>query len=193
MFDYKEQRIKDVMNGIEIIRPVITLLRELKEGENERCSKVNTINTVLRDINVLEELDSKVSTDGIRSQLAGIVRKYSEKVSSMEEALKILTNKLMKIREEITQYHEYSNSFYYVSDEAILEALLEIAVKEECSCEDFYLIMLILKNELVDDRSEVNEMAISYSERVQDTLRNYILKNFEQYEFEDIVQLIKES
>lgn len=193
MFNCKDQRIKDVMSGLEAIRPIVTLLRKLKEEENELLSIISAINNIGIDVETLNEVNTEVISEELQSELAIIQKKYNERVVCMEESLSSTEKKLIATREEITQYIKYSNSFYYVTDEEIVSELLERAVQQECSDNEFYTILFLLTNESGEDRDGVDEKAIIYSERAKDSLRNYILKNFERYEFNDIVQMIKES
>lgn len=192
-FDCTEQRINDVMKAIEVIRPVISLIRTLNVKEKERLMLLEKSWKDQEDLTKLKGIIGNISNDEMKQELNLIVDKYSNRILAMKDKIEKLEPKLLGIRGEIDEYFEYANSFYYVGAEEIVEDLLMKAIDEECSIEDFFSILIIFKNECIEECEELECKSAEYANDTKDAYRKHILKNIGDYDKNDICSLIKES
>lgn len=192
-FDCIERRINDVFQAIEVVRPVVSLIKKQCSLQKERTELFDRIDILEKDNNSLEDLISSISSDEMKEELYNILAKYSNRSLALKDKVEKLNSQIDSIREETAQYREYANSFYYVGTEEIVRDLLRKAVSEECSMEDFFAILLILKGDCVENYEKVETIVYEYAEEVTDDYRKHVLKHIEDYDQDDICNLIAEK
>ena len=192
-FDCTEKRINDVMEAVESIKPIISLIKEQEAKENEKMSLFETVESDNNDIEKLNNAMSSISNEDIKEEVRLIFDKYSNKVLAIKDKIEKLETELGEITHQIQEYLEYANSFYYLGDEEVVQDLLGKAINEECPQEDFFAILLILKSECVEDHESVESKACEYADDTKDAYKKHILKQIKDYDQANICALIREQ
>lgn len=192
-FDCTGQRINDVMEAIRKIKPVVSLIKKREVKENERMSLFETVSSDNNDLDKLNRAMSSISNEDIKEEVKLIFDKYSNRVLAIKDKIEKLETELGEIAHQIQEYLDYANSFYYLSQEEIVQDLLGKAISEECSQEEFFVILLILRSDCVEDQQEVEEKAREYATDTKNEFRKHILKHLEDYDQDDICALIREQ
>ena len=192
-FDCIAQRIADVMIAVKKIAPVVTLIRTVDDQETDLESLREAIASYENDIQIMEGTISEISEEDHKDDVKELLEKYSATLSEKKSELEGLIRSKNSIEDEIEEYLNYANSFYYVGTEEILLDLLGKAVSEECSEEEFFAILFILKGEAVQDAEVVKRIAHEYAKKAADDVRKNVLRFVENYSHEAICEFLREE
>lgn len=192
-FDCIAQRIADVMIAVKKIAPVVTLIRTVDDQETDLESLREAIASYENDIQIMEGTISEISEEDHKDDVKELLERYSATLSEKKSELEGLIRSKKSIEDEIEEYLKYANSFYYVGTEEIVLDLLKMAVSEDCSEDDFFATLFILKGEAVEDSEMVKKTSHEYSNKVTDVMRKGVLRFIEKYTYKDICELIIEK
>ena len=192
-FDCIAQQIADVMSAVEKIKPVVALIREVDTQGTDVETLKEEIKNFEKDIQIMLATISEMSEESRKKDLSGLLGGYTAEHAAKKAELEALMKQCETMKEQIEEYLRYANSFHYVSTEAILLDLFGKAISEECSEEEFFSILFILKGEAVEDKEMMKKISHEYANKTTDVVRKGILRFIENYTYDEIRNLILEN
>lgn len=144
VFNLKEQKAKDVLAAIQVVKPALSLAREWgrKTIEYTQLTKDNA-----RLANEIESIKHVISLTSTGSTLAEELKEVLNEKSSEHEASLKKEEELKKIYEdmerEIILYQEYAKQFDWI-DQNILRLVLKLNNFEDK--EEYFSMMFLLLN-----------------------------------------------
>lgn len=144
VFNIEEQKAKDVLAAIQVVHPVISIIREWGKVEQEYEKTVNYNIKLSEEIKSIKYvLGITCTADELKERLSEILEdKFSEYKTSMqkEEKLKIICDDM---ENEVILYQQYANMYTWIKKNNI-KRILDIKSFEDK--EEYLSLMFLLLN-----------------------------------------------
>lgn len=188
VFSCNAQRLNDVMKGVEIIRPFVSLIKDYSMKNEKREYQVEEIGKRETDLSLLEKAISEIGNTLMKENLDSIFKKFEIDLIKLENETEILEKEMESTMLEIYEYFKYSESFFYLDAEGIVDELLQRAIQPDCKEDEFFAIVMVLCNGYADIEN-ISILLKKYE--IQDSFRKHILNNLEEYDKEKIIETIQ--
>ena len=172
-FSYREQKVQDILRAIDVLEPVVFLIREYEQTQH-RLKPVIKRN---KEIDFFMKVEQKQMHSSIKRKpsLYGtprlrflleekkVMEKYKEKLSSTVEELNHLI---------YDEYIEYSNSFIEINEDLAEKVAIHIKYSE--SIERFLaMLLLVFNNGLKEEKRQriFHKLWIYYQENPNEEVK----------------------
>lgn len=111
IFDIEEQQAKDVLAAIQVIVPVISLIREWGKVEQELYAAKNEEIMLREEIEALSRISELLPDISIIDEISGECNKRSKKSTEVEVKCKELQTKYDEYEQQVMSYQKYTSLF----------------------------------------------------------------------------------
>lgn len=114
-FNFKEQKVKDIILAVDTIFPVISIIRKWGESEKEYNICKQEIKTMQHTLNDISDKMDTASVEQLRDilmpEFEEIQRKYDETLSKIKQIYNICKT----YEREVIQYQKYARLFNWIT------------------------------------------------------------------------------
>lgn len=143
IFNFEEQRAKDVLQAIKTITPVISIIREWGKVEEEFLDVSDKLRVLKENISTLRKSLNIISDEFIRNNINDKIKKDSEELKELSSKEETLKEKCERLENEIIEYQRYVEIFKDINSD-----IMELVFKADSfeNNDEYLAIIFIVLN-----------------------------------------------